>query len=282
MARYSRKYNDENLAKGIMLVIIFFALILFGLWKSDRNSFWLWIVWSAMFISAVGIVYILWLEFKSNRKKKMLTSVQQVGAEKEIFNFIESFGHGKKAEKKPWRYAEYTFTWNQLDSLRKRLHEMGVQLSITDNYKDIGFLLRYYIYHKADNFVRESIAHQTHTFSSLNPSQFEDLLRRLYEAMGYSVMRTGKTGDMGSDLVVNMADQRAVVQAKQYSGSVSPAAIQQAVGALKAYNCTKAFVVTNSYFTPEAIQLAKVNEVGLVSGERLREMLLQYLKESWS
>lgn len=91
---------------------------------------------------------------------------------------------------------------------------MGVKLSITDNYNDIGFLLRHYIYHKEDNFVREKIAYQNHAISSLNPSQFEDLLRRLYEAIGYSVERTGRTGDQGCDLVVNMADQRAVVQAK--------------------------------------------------------------------
>jgi len=34
--------------------------------------------------------------------------------------------------------------------------------------------------------------------------------------------------------------------------------------------------------TPEADQLAMVNNVGLVDGGRLREMLLQYLKENWS
>lgn len=116
----------------------------------------------------------------------------------------------------------------------------------------------------------------------VNRTTFENLLYRLYTAMGYSVMKTGKTGDQGCDLVVNMGKQRSVVQAKCYNGSVPNAAIQQAVNALKLYNCTKAFVVTNLYFTPEAIQLAKVNNVGLVDGHRLREMLLQYLKENWS
>lgn len=281
MARKYRNYNDENLAKGFLLVIIFIALSLFGLWKTDRNSFWLWIVIGIMLIAIFGIGYILWSDFKSKKKKRLFDAVRQAGAEDIIFNFINSFGFQKKSDKNVWRSGEYSFTWQQLDILRKELYDKGVPISL-NNYKDINLLLQYYIYNKEKKFVQESIVHKPNTFNHLTGTDFENLLYRLYTAMGYSAMKTGKTGDQGCDLVVNMGEQRSVVQAKCYNGSVPNAAIQQAVGALKLYNCTKAFVVTNSYFTPEAIQLAKVNNVGLIGGERLREMLMQYLKENWS
>ncbi len=101
--------------------------------------------------------------------------------------------------------------------------------------------------------------------------------------MGYSVAHTGQTGDQGCDLVVNMGQQRTAVQAKCYNNeSVGNSAIQQALAAQKIYNCTKSIVVTNSNFTSEAIELAKVNNVELIGNVRLRELLLQYLNENWS
>lgn len=287
--RYRRYYNSENeLVRRVIAFLLLFSIYLGFLWKTNRINFWLWVLYGAMGISVIGVIYILWSDFQSNRKRKkiadLLTSIRQAGAETDIYNFINSFGYQKKSEKKLWKQGEYSFTWQQLDIFRKTLHDKGVQISINDHYNDIGLLLRLYIKQKDERFIRESISSdQQRSFRNLNPTNFEVLLCRLYEAMGYSVMKTGKTGDQGCDLVVNMDEQRAVVQAKCYNNeSVPNAAIQQAVGALKLYNCTKAFVATNSYFTPEAIQLAKVNNVGLINGERLREMLLQYLKESWS
>src|SRR5258708_7580629 len=104
--------------------------------------------------------------------------------------------------------------WQQLDHLRRALHDKGVNVSVDDKYVDIGSLLRHYIYHQEDRFIRESITSQQSTFNTLNGSAFENLLFRLYEAMGYSVMKTGRTGDQGCDLVVNMDQQRVVIQAK--------------------------------------------------------------------
>lgn len=278
----ARRYNHTNrLFRDASYLVALFVLYLVGLWRSDRNNFWLWVVCGAMAVAVIGIVYIVYYDYKSKKKNKLLDSVKQVGAEEDIHNFINSFGLIKKAEKNVWRQGEYSFTWDQLKILRKSLYEKGVPVSL-DNYKDINSILQNYIQHKEESFVRDSIAIRPNTFSSLTGADFEDLLCRLYEAMGHTVMKTGQTGDQGCDLVVNMDQQRVVVQAKCYNGSVGNEAVQQAVTALKIYNCTKAIVVTNSYFTPEAITSAKINGVDLIPGQRLRELLLQYLKENWS
>jgi HJR/Mrr/RecB family endonuclease len=109
----------------------------------------------------------------------------------------------------------------------KILKENGIPIK---NKNDIYFLLYHYIEKKEDKFMLDSISHKANTFSILSGTDFETLLYRLYVAMGYSVRKTGKTGDQGCDLVVNMGDQRTVVQAKCYNGSVGNAAVQQAMG----------------------------------------------------
>jgi len=285
----ARRYQkDSNTIEYLITSLsALYFLYLATLWFTNKSKFYQGVIYYVLLFIILAAIAILWSVLKTRRKKKklsdLLSSIQQTGTEETINNFINSFGNQKKSEKNLWKYQGYTFTWDQMDSFRRTLHDKGVHVSITDNYKDISILLRHYIYHKEDKFVRDSIANKNHAFSALNPTQFENLLCRLYEAMGYSVKKTGRTGDQGCDLVVNMGDQRTVIQAKRYNGSsVGNAAVQEAVGALKMYNCAKAIVVATSSFTLEAVQLAKVNNVGLVGKERLRELLLEFLKESWS
>ena len=101
--------------------------------------------------------------------------------------------------------------------------------------------------------------------------------------MGYAVQHLGGTGDQGGDLIVNKDRERILIQAKCYRDwKVGNDAVQQVVGAMKYYDCPKTLVVTTSTtFTPAAIALAKANNTELISKDRLTEMLMQYLHESW-
>ncbi len=285
MARGRYRNNDYTLAKIIFFIFVLATFYLVSLFKTNNSLFFVLLWGGAIALVLIVIGIYAWHDFQSKRQKKkisdLLDSVKQAGADENIKNFINSLGYQKKAGKDLWKDGEFSFTWQQLEIFRKALHDKGVKLSM-DDYKDISLLLKHYIYNKEDKFVRDSIASIPHTTSQLTGTEFEVLLCKLYEAMGYSAMKTGKTGDQGCDLVVNMGSERVVVQAKCYTGSVGNSAVQEASTALKLYNCTRAMVVTTSYFTPEAIQLAKVNNVELIGGERLRELLVQYLGESWS
>ena len=64
------------------------------------------------------------------------------------------------------------------------------------------------------------------------------------------------------------------VQAKRYSSSVGVKAVQEIIGAVKMYDATEAWVVTNSYFTKQAIKLADINDVYLVDRKELIDMIL--------
>ena len=77
-------------------------------------------------------------------------------------------------------------------------------------------------------------------------------------------------------------DAKKVIQAKlRRHMTVGNDAVQQVIAAKGVYNCPGAVVITNSTFTPEAEELARILGVELVDGKLLRLRLQQVLGESW-
>lgn len=103
---------------------------------------------------------------------------------------------------------------------------------------------------------------------------FEKYLEVLFEKLGYRVERTRYIGDYGADLVTTKDGVKTVIQAKRYKGKAGIKAIQEAVAAKGYYDCSKAMVVTNSFFTQQAIELARRNQVELWDRNKLVSALL--------
>lgn len=103
---------------------------------------------------------------------------------------------------------------------------------------------------------------------------FEQYLKPVFERQGYFATVTQGSGDYGADLILRKGRKKYVVQAKRYSSNIGVSAVQQVVAAVKYYKAHGAIVVTNQYFTPAAVQLAKVNGVRLIGREKLAKMML--------
>ena len=283
MARRRGDNEEGSIWNFIWGVSVLYLLYVVYLYNSNRAAYWRQIWYFAAFIIVVFAVIIAWQilarRWRKKRLNNLLTAVQQNGLEEYIKNFIDRFGI-QKGKKTDWTFRGYTFDWQRLEDFRKILNEKGMRLSV-NKWDATLIILKHYIQEKEEHLTRESVSILPQKFSTLSGSDFENLLYRLLTAMGYAVQKTGKTGDQGGDLVANVNGQRIIVQAKCYSGTVGNAAVQEAVAAQKFYDCNKVMVVTNSSFTKEAIELAKVNNVELISGEKLSELLLQNLKESW-
>lgn len=106
--------------------------------------------------------------------------------------------------------------------------------------------------------------------------QFEDFLVEIFQTIGYDVKETQRTADQGADLFVSRFGKNMVIQAKNYTGSVGNSAVQQAISAKAFYGCDEAMVVTNSYFTKSAKELASTAAVRLVDRESLQTYLDDY------
>ncbi|MBY7740146.1 restriction endonuclease [Paenibacillus polymyxa] len=105
--------------------------------------------------------------------------------------------------------------------------------------------------------------------------QFEHYLGHLFRSQGYKAEVTRAAGDFGADLILSKDKKRIVVQAKRYSKNVGLKAVQEVQSARAHYRANGAWVVTNSSFTAQAYELAKSNNVRLISRDELVEMLLQ-------
>lgn len=103
--------------------------------------------------------------------------------------------------------------------------------------------------------------------------QFEHFLKPVFERQGYLAQVTQGSGDYGADLILRKGGKKYVVQAKRYSGNIGVSAVQQVVAAVSYYNAHGAIVVTNQFFTPNAVELAKVNGVRLIDRKELSNMI---------
>lgn len=114
-----------------------------------------------------------------------------------------------------------------------------------------------------------------HEIDRMDGKTFEKYLECLFEGLGYKVERTRYVGDYGGDLVTRKDGIKTVIQAKRHKNRVGVRAIQEAVAAKGFYDCQKAMVVTNSYFTNEARQLANKNDVELWDKKLLSNAMLK-------
>jgi len=103
---------------------------------------------------------------------------------------------------------------------------------------------------------------------------FEKYLEVLFKKLGYKVERTRYVGDYGADLVVRKDGIKTIIQAKRYKKNVGVKAVQEAVAAKGYYKCDEAMVVTNSFYTKQAKELAKANRVKLWNRNDLVSTLL--------
>ncbi len=285
MARRRRRQHDleqdrleaiSDLAAGIIGIGVLYLASDYFL---NRDRFWREITWTGVvvviLIAILLGIMVLRDRLSHKRFDNLLERVAKLGLQNDINNFILRFGLGK-AKRSDWKYRDYSFEPERLNDFLLGHKELNI------NESELRQLLEYFIQNKEVELTMQSVAAKTNaSFSSLSGSDFEKLLVRLWEAMGYKVQLIGQVGDQGGDLIANRDNERLLIQAKRYTGLVGNDAIQEAFTAKKHYDCTAAAVVTTSYFTREAYALAKTTEVKLYGYKMLEEMLLQYLHEKW-
>ncbi len=93
--------------------------------------------------------------------------------------------------------------------------------------------------------------------------EFEEYLKYHFEKLGYKAKTTPRSNDYGADLILTKDGDKIVVQAKRWNDPVGNTAVQEVVAAKAYYKANRAMVVTNSYFTSNARNLASVNNVEL-------------------
>ena len=165
--------------------------------------------------------------------------------------YVETFGNN-------FSYSEITLqivkNYNSVEKFEKLLQKEIKNHAIQCRMKNISDAL------ENNGLLTGMINEQD--IDILSGVEFENFLAKLFTSMGYEVLTTKVTGDQGADLILTKFGANTVVQAKRYTGRVSNSAVQEVVAAKAMYDCTKAIVVTNSYFTKSASDLA--NQIKLI------------------
>ena len=112
---------------------------------------------------------------------------------------------------------------------------------------------------------------------SLSGTEFENLLKDIFEKQGYGVKTTKQSHDFGADLILNKNGKVSILQAKCYSKNIGIKAIQEIISAKKHYLAEEMFVATNRYFSKEAVILASEHDVRLIDRDVLVKLVRQYL-----
>ena len=122
-------------------------------------------------------------------------------------------------------------------------------------------------------YINSDIKH----VDTLNGVEFERYLKAHFINKGYKVQLTPPQGDYGVDLVIEKNGERVAVQAKRYNHEqgykVNYKAVQEVAAGKAVYHCNKGLVVTNSFFTESAKELAKCNNIELWDRQ---EMIKQF------
>jgi restriction system protein len=280
--RRNSKSNDivqelgETLVRVLVGIATLFIIYVVVLYKTNPAKYWYYFsIVAAVLVTILIVVFVLFLR-KKKRWAELLKRIETSELEKEILSFIHSFGNEKT--KDCWKYRSYIFDRDDMRDFAQILNEKGLSM----REEKLCDVLEHYIDREKYRNISESIPKTPQSIGSLDGTDFELLLQRLYLAKGFQVQRIGGVGDQGGDLIANKAGDRLLIQAKRYTGSVPNAAVQQAFTAKTHHNCTSAAVVTTGEFTREAREVAKTTGVRLIGSKELKRDLMEYLKENWS
>ncbi len=106
---------------------------------------------------------------------------------------------------------------------------------------------------------------------NMSGEEFEKFMEQYFISKGYNVIRTPLSGDYGIDLIIEHEFGKIGIQLKRYNDKVSLSAVQEVVAGLNHYGLNSGMVITNNYFQPSAIRLAKDNNITLWDRDVLLE-----------
>jgi HJR/Mrr/RecB family endonuclease len=171
---------------------------------------------------------------------------------------------------------EYPENWKYETSTLERIFQKN-SIEFTDVTDDLHqFQKTAHLKKLKDTLLSDIPNYTLDDLDLLDGIQFEEFLAKLYTEMGYTAEVTKSSGDQGGDLIISKGSKKTVVQAKRYSDKVANSAVQEAVTAIRHYDCDNAMVVTTNYFTKSAIELASSNDVTLTDRDDLEELLEEY------
>lgn len=117
---------------------------------------------------------------------------------------------------------------------------------------------------------------------SLSPRDFENVVEKLFQKMGYGTRRMPTTRDKGVDIIATRHGisgvEKIAIQCKRYEGSVGEPIARELLGVVAADSeWTKGIIVASSNFTTDCVKFCeRQGQLELINGTKLRQLLEHY------
>lgn len=124
------------------------------------------------------------------------------------------------------------------------------------------------------NLIIGNYKYKKVNFDSMNGIEFEKFCAETLKRNGfYGVKETKVSGDHGIDILAYKNREKYAIQCKCYSANVGNKAVQEAYSGKTIYDADVAVVITNRYFTKQAILDASALNVQLWDRNDLKRMM---------
>lgn len=111
-------------------------------------------------------------------------------------------------------------------------------------------------------------------WKAMRDPEWERFLGTVFTTLEATVRHLGKSRDEGIDMIVELGNNRYAVVAIAYVPSVDTRSVEQAIAGRSAFQCNWCTVITNSLFTPSAMELAKRNGCILIGENEIPALVM--------
>lgn len=206
---------------------------------------------------------------------------------------LESFGElevvmvaaeGVLVDRKGWEYSAHVLS---VEATREVAESLNWD-NLDERQVLESFDLRYaggkqILAHGREQDIGADVAED---WTTLSPTDFERRIANLFEAMGYVVEHTGRTGDHGIDVIATsnavITGGKLVIQCKRYAeeNKVGESEVRDLYGAVTHERASKGILVTTSDFTSAARKFATDKQLELINGSKLAQLIETHLRKS--
>lgn len=121
---------------------------------------------------------------------------------------------------------------------------------------------------------------QLEKIDKMDGKEFERFMSAILVKNGFSnVSITKASGDHGADILGEQNGVKYAFQCKRFESKVSSKPIGEVLRGINYYKCDKGIVITNNYFTKQAINEAAVNNVELWDRDKIISLYQKVLKD---
>lgn len=114
-------------------------------------------------------------------------------------------------------------------------------------------------------------------FNHIDPLEFEKLVMKMFEVLGFKGQLTPASGDDGIDIILrDTNDTIGIVQCKRYNDNqvISAKDMREFLGSMTHAKAEYGYFVTTTAFSEQAKEFSKDKNIYLVDSEKLKRLLL--------